>query len=209
MAEATLAPRSRTKRDRVRAVARRLFVEAGFAGTSMEAIAAAAGVSKPTLYRYYENKEALFADVLRDLSVRRIWSDLPPVTGQTAITDRAELAAILLAIAQSALAHLLDPTYLGLLRVLIAEIPRFPQLAGLFRSSVLQEGPRVLTPVLDRARAAGVATVPHPEVAARLFVGPLLSYVLAEGLLATPEAARPPSPEELAALVDLFVAAIT
>ena len=53
-------------------MAQRLFVESGFAGTSMDAIAAAAQVSKPTLYRYYQNKEALFADVLGDLTVRSV-----------------------------------------------------------------------------------------------------------------------------------------
>ncbi len=206
---ATTSPRTRLKRERVRAVAQELFIQAGFAGTSMDAIAEAAGVSKPTLYRYYQNKEALFADVLRELSVRRVWSEAPPVTEDTVISSRDELRAILLALAQSALPHLLDPTYLGLLRVLIAEIPRFPQLAELFRASVLQEGPRVLSTVLERARAAGVVRLPHPEVAARLFVGPLLSYVLGEGLLAPPEGTHQPALDELRALVDLFVAAIT
>jgi AcrR family transcriptional regulator len=209
MVEATTARRTQVKREQVRAVAQRLFVESGFAGTSMDAIATAAGVSKPTLYRYYQNKEALFADVLRDLSGQHIWRDAPPVTEETVIRSRAELAQVLVALAQSAVPRLLDPTYLGLLRVLIAEIPRFPQLAGLFRVAVLEEGARVLVTVLDRARVAGVVRVPHPEVAARLFVGPLLSYALSEGLLNTSASARPPTTEELATLVDLFIRAIT
>jgi TetR/AcrR family transcriptional regulator, mexJK operon transcriptional repressor len=200
---------SQIKREHVRAVAQQLFGKSGFAGTSMDAIAATAEVSKPTLYRYYENKEELFADVLRDLTIRRVWSDVPPVTAETAVASRAELARILLALAQSALPHLLDPTYLGLLRVLIAEIPRFPQLADVFRASVLEEGPRVLLAVLDRARAAGVVRLRHPEVASRLFVGPLLSYMLSNGLLNSPVNARPPATEEVATLVDLFITAIT
>lgn len=84
-------------------------------------------------------------------------------------------------IARSAVVHLLDPTYLGLLRVLIAEIPRFPHLAQLFRPSVLEEGPHVVSSVLDRARAAGVVTIAHPDVAARLFVAPLLMDVRCRG----------------------------
>jgi TetR/AcrR family transcriptional regulator, mexJK operon transcriptional repressor len=205
----TVPRRSQLKREHVRAVAQRLFVDGGFAGTSMDAVAAAAGVSKPTLYRYYQSKEALFAEVLRDLSVRRVWQDSPPVTAATPITTRAQLHAALLAIARSVVPRLLDPTYLGLLRVLIAEIPRFPHLADLYREAVLQEGPRVLSAVLGRARAAGLVAIPRPEVAARLVIGPLLSYVLTEGLLATPETARLPSIEDLSALVDLVIAALT
>ena len=174
----------------------------------MDAIAAAAEVSKPTLYRYYQDKEALFADVLRDLGVRRVWRQEPPVSEEASLTTRSDLVDALVSLAESALSRLLDPTYLGLLRVLIAEIPRSPQLAQLFRAAVLEEGPRVVTPLLERARAANLVRLPHPEVASRLFVGPLLSYVLSDGLLAGPESSRQPTSEELAKLVDLFVTAI-
>ena len=206
---ATSPSRSEVKRERVRDAAQRLFVQLGFEGTSMDAIAAGAGVSKPTLYRYYENKEALFADVLRALSVRRVWSDVPPAVLELPITSRAELATIFLALAQSALPHLLDPTYLGLLRVLIAESPRFPQLAQLFRASVIQEGPHVLTTVVERAHAAGLIKAAHPRVALRLFLGPLLMYVLGDGLLMPIDGPLQPPQAEIAALVELFVRAIT
>lgn len=47
--------------------AAKLFAERGFDATSMDALAAAAGVTKPTLYRYFDNKEALFAAALQSL----------------------------------------------------------------------------------------------------------------------------------------------
>ncbi len=209
MKATSIEARSQVKRERVRAAARQLFVQAGFSDTSMDEIAAAAGVSKPTLYRYYQDKEALFADVLRELSVRRVWWQEPPVPEGARLSSRAELAEALVSIADSVLSHLLDPTYLGLLRVLIAEIPRSPQLASLFRASVVEGGPRVLTPVLERARASGLVKTPHPEAAARLLVGPLLGYILADGLLVAPEDVRKPTRDELARRVDLLVDAIT
>lgn len=175
----------------------------------MDAIAAGARVSKPTLYRYFQNKDALFADILRDLTRQRIWNDIPEDALQIAIVSREELATTLLAVARSVIAQLMTPTYLGLLRVLIAEVPRFPHLAQLFRASVLEEGPRLLSPVFDRARAAGVVTLPHAGVAARLFVGPLLLYVFADGLISTTDVPRQPTLEDLTALVDLFITAIT
>jgi TetR/AcrR family transcriptional repressor of mexJK operon len=50
--------------------AARLFAERGFDATSMDALAAAAGVTKPTLYRHFDNKEALFAAALQSLLER-------------------------------------------------------------------------------------------------------------------------------------------
>ena len=207
--ERSATPRSRAKRERVRAVAQQLFVQQGFEGTSMDAIAIAVGVSKPTLYRYYQNKESLFADVLRDLTVRRVWSDVPPVLLDLPITNRIELRQNLIALAQSAVHHLLDPTYLGLLRVLIAEIPRFPTLAPLFRSTVLEEGPHLVSSVLARAYATGIIARPPTEAALRLFVGPLLSYVLSHGLLTPQDAATEPALDDLVVHVDLFLTAMT
>ncbi len=49
-----------------------LFVEKGYAGTRLDDVAAHAGVSKGTLYLYFENKEDLFKAVVRDNVVARI-----------------------------------------------------------------------------------------------------------------------------------------
>src|SRR5579884_539065 len=70
MAERTVTSRAQKKREQIRAAAQRLFLRHGFVGTSTDAIMAEAGVaSKETLYRYYPNKEELFADVLRHLTL--------------------------------------------------------------------------------------------------------------------------------------------
>ncbi len=62
-----LTPRAKAKRDQIREGAQRVFLERGFAGTSTDAIASEAGVSKQTLYVYYASKEELLADVLQHL----------------------------------------------------------------------------------------------------------------------------------------------
>src|SRR5215469_10259370 len=64
-----LSPRTQLKRERIHQAAQALFMQQGFEATSMDTLALAAGVSKPTLYRYYHNKEALFITVLEQLAV--------------------------------------------------------------------------------------------------------------------------------------------
>jgi TetR/AcrR family transcriptional regulator len=51
--------------ERILAAAARLFAEAGYAGTSMQAVARAAGVSKSNVFHHFPGKEALFAEVIR------------------------------------------------------------------------------------------------------------------------------------------------
>lgn len=62
----------------------------------------------------------------------------------------------------------------------------------------------MLTTLLMRAEAQGVARVGDPEMAARLFLGPILTYALLDGLLAAGEPAVP-SPERLNVMIDLFM----
>src|SRR5881227_2093140 len=75
-----LTLRAQARRNAIHAAAQELFVQHGFEGTSMDAIAVAANVSKQTLYRYYQNKEALFIATLRQL-----------VLGHTSTATFAEL----------------------------------------------------------------------------------------------------------------------
>lgn len=60
--------RAAEKRRRILDAARLLFVRDGLRGTTMEALARAAGVAKPTLYGYFSDKDAVFSALLDDLS---------------------------------------------------------------------------------------------------------------------------------------------
>ncbi|MCG8349241.1 MAG: TetR/AcrR family transcriptional regulator, partial [Chloroflexales bacterium] len=79
------------KREQIRNGARRLFLEQGFAGSSTDAIAAAAEVSKQTLYSYYPSKEELLADVLKQLVDDLPHGDLPLTVEALSIDDHETL----------------------------------------------------------------------------------------------------------------------
>ena len=68
--EAAKPPARLRKAERKRQLlghAKQLFVTLGYQATTTEKIAAAAGVSEPVLYRHFENKKALFLEVLREI----------------------------------------------------------------------------------------------------------------------------------------------
>lgn len=204
-----LPPRMRAKQDQIRAAAQELFLERGFAGTSTDAISSEAGVSKETLYRHFPSKEELLADCLDHLVADFSMGELFAADGSQPINDRDDLRNALLGLAQGLVENLMQPDYLALARVIITETPRLPQLGNIFRSAVPENAFRSITNLLEKAQRAQVARVADAEAAARTFVGPLLTYVLIDGLLVGEGPIRRPQPDRIEAIVDLYLQAIT
>lgn len=201
--------RKQLKRDQIRIGARRLFLEQGFAGTSTDAIAAAASVSKQTLYAYYPTKEDLLADVLQHLL-----DGLPHDSFLTSLNDRPiddseTLQVLLVDLAQRMIGSIMQPDYIALMRVLIAEAPRLPQLSHLFTSTAPERAFRSIAILLREAHRSGVVNIPDVDAATRLFIGPLLTYAILDGLFVPDGPPRPPAPERITALIDLFMQSIT
>src|SRR5256885_483362 len=138
--ESEESARAHAKREQIRAAAQRLFLELGYERASMDAIAATAQVSKQTLYRYYATKERLFVDVLRALTVERFQRDAPVAFTDQPITSVGALQAALVSFATTAVEHVFSPEYVALLRTLIAEASRFPQIGSQFRSALIGQG---------------------------------------------------------------------
>jgi AcrR family transcriptional regulator len=198
--------RTKLKREQILAAARRLFLQHGFAQTSTEAIRLEAGVSKETLYRYYASKEDLFADVLRQLTLEQI-----PTLQMERIPDpldRESVRAALLQLIQDLVAAMMQPEYLALLRIIVAETPRFPQVGALFRATVPEQSLVSLAALFRQMRDQQQGRALDEEAAARMVLGSLLTYALLDGLLETSGPPSLPQPERLAAIVDLVLPAI-
>src|SRR5215831_5653920 len=139
--------RAEKKRAQIRMAAKELFLRSGFQGTSTDAIAAAASISKETLYRYYPRKEDLFVDVLRSLTVERaVWLRLieRPIEPRNA----RQLRVLLRSAVQGLLETMLQAEYLAMLRLIVAESPRFPELGDGFRQTVLEPGSTYIATLL-------------------------------------------------------------
>ena len=183
----------------IRTAARQLFLQRGFLQTNTDAIAAAAGVSKATVYTRYQRKEELLADVLDDLinelTANEVSSPLP--TTQDVLRKQLNL------LARTTVAQLMHPDYLQLVRILIAEMATQPDLGELFVKSVPRPLLARIASLLEGAEHAGLIHLSNPLVTARAFIGPILTFVLMDGLLA--RVPHQPNDEQLSQLVDLFL----
>ena len=200
--------RAWAKREQVLAGARRAFLREGFAATSTDAIAAEAKVSKRTLYSYYPGKEELFADVLRRLTIENPQTQVLASVEEMEPMGLAELREALVVLATKVVSTMMDPDYLALLRTIIADTHRFPQLGEIYRSTVPERGFRVFLNLMERMRDRGTVDVPDAEAATRLFFGPIVTYTLLDGLFKPGEQPHPPAPEKIEHIVDLYMKAI-
>ncbi len=202
------SPRALLKREQILHGAQRLFLARGYTGTSTDAIAKAAGISKETLYAYYPNKEALFAAVLQHvMDVLEDGQQFKEIE-HTMLDSSDAFRQALIHLAQRILSSAMQPDYLALVRIVLAESMRVPQLGSLFRSSIPIRGQAYLSALLEHARQRQLIEVEDVQVAAHMFIGSLLSYIIFDGLVLTDEAPRQPDQSQITMIVTLFCKAL-
>jgi TetR/AcrR family transcriptional regulator, mexJK operon transcriptional repressor len=122
----TVSSPSVDKAAAVLAGAREIFLALGFSASTTDMIQQAAGVSKSTVYSHYPNKEALFAAMVEAECQHSI-----ETLRKLKFSDKG-LEPILQETACAYLDIVLAPESLALFRVVVAEAPRFPELARRF-----------------------------------------------------------------------------
>jgi len=142
--------------------AKHLFLERGYAGTSMDAVAAAAPVSKRTLYQYFPGKEDLFGAVIDS-----VWSGL----GGTAVPAGEDPRAVLRGFVERLIAHWEHPDVIPLLRLIMAEAPRAPELSAAYYARGKAPAVATLADYLRPLAARGGLATADPELAAVQFLG--------------------------------------
>jgi AcrR family transcriptional regulator len=162
----TLEQAAQLDRD-VRQSALGMFLEHGYEGTSMDAIAAAAGTTKASLYARFASKEALFSSVLEWAVQRSDWPLPEPDP-----PDLDDLEGALTAIANAALRRALHPAMIDLSRIAIAQAARFPNVARLTHSDAVWPRQQLVVEVLNRHAATGAIVVGDDvEILAEHFLG--------------------------------------
>lgn len=194
-----LSPRAQAKRRQITDAARALFLSQGFARTSMDAVTAEAGVSKQTLYAYFASKdELLIAIVAEALQTLGSQQGVPPVR------TRQELRATLIGFGERLLDTMLREESIAILRLLLGEAAHVPELRSTFLEALPYQLIGRATAILHGAAANGVIVLDHPDISARMLLGPLMSYVVFGGLMSN-DAPQRPGIETIEWLVDAYL----
>lgn len=191
----------RRKEDRpkeITAAALAAFAERGYAATRVDDVAKRAGVSKGLLYLYFKTKEDLFKAVIRSFVV-------PRIDALTAIIDSSEMSAEdFLRGPFLEFAKTLPGSPISILvRLMIAEGPKHPDLLQFYWDNVVSRGLAAITVLLERGvqngefRRTVVNDLPH------LFIMPVMFSVIFKLLF---EKQCPDTDVMIEAQVDLLIA---
>lgn len=130
--------------------AKHVFGESGYAGTKLEDVARRAGVSKGTLYLYFDSKEALFRAMVRAKVVAALAH-----AEQTVRTFDGSSRELLVILISSMYRRLRDDGMARVGRVVQAELPSFPELAQFYFEEVILRSRRLVSRVLERGVESG------------------------------------------------------
>ncbi len=161
MSEDTTQPVS--KKDQIIHAALAEFRENGFAAVSMDRVSTRAGVSKRTVYKYFESKDQLFLAI-----IVQMWEQ---ISARVKVRYRpgVDIRTLLTALAEAKGQVLTDAEVMATSRLVVSEIIRSPELADETQNKL--EYRAVFVDMLRAATADGQLEIPDPEEAADEFLG--------------------------------------
>jgi TetR/AcrR family transcriptional regulator, mexJK operon transcriptional repressor len=173
--------RSARKRRVVVDAATTLFLRHGYLGTSMDQIAAFAAVSKPTVYKFFPDKEQLFTAIVLE-TLDRAGAPFLAELSLLAETRFGQLPDDLRDLARQYLATVTQPAVLQLRRLVIGASPQLPALASAYYERAPEQALRTLADCFRRLAERGLLRAPDPDQAAAHFAFLVLGRALDKSL---------------------------
>jgi len=174
---ALLKPGFQKKRQEILKAALALFGQAGYSGTTMDDIASRMGFSKAALYQYFKNKEELFTALIQESGMMSL------VTGISVQGPAEDFTSTMEKIGSGFMEMYRERGRLDLLRTVICESPRFPEAGRLLYEQAINRGAGRVAGYLGEMKETGELREINPKLAARAFLGMLLSFVLVDSLI--------------------------
>ncbi|WGL16239.1 TetR/AcrR family transcriptional regulator [Microbulbifer bruguierae] len=186
-------PKDPAKRQAILDAAKNLFLAHGFTGTSMDAVASEAGVSKLTVYNHFSDKETLFTS-----AIEAKCANVMPVV-MFNLEPGAAAAEMLQKIGEAFLQMLYHEDTLKLMRLISAVGSQDQTMANLFFEAGPMRTRGEMIRFLSRARDLGQLQVHDPHRASELFFGMLQGGCTHIQIMLG--CSEPPSTQEIAAHV--------
>jgi TetR/AcrR family transcriptional regulator, mexJK operon transcriptional repressor len=186
-------------------VATRLFLKRGYDATSLDAVAEAARVSKPTVYSRYGDKRGLFAAVLR----REISRWLAPLAeaAETQLSSSSDISVEqrLVDVGREMLTFTCGPDAVAFGRMLTAQAMNFPEIAKLAEEEGWSKAVSTTARFFDHLVAQGALDVEDTGIAAEVFLNFVVGHPHRVATFGTPLEMKP-AEKRMRAAIKLFLA---
>jgi AcrR family transcriptional regulator len=150
-----------------------LFVEKGFSATRADEVAARAGVSKGTLFLYFQSKEDLFKAVVRE----NIANKFP--TWQEEFVSFEGSSADMLRYAMTSWWQRIGKTRAsGITKLVMSEAQNFPEIAEFYQEEVIKPGNAMIRRILERGVQSGEFRELDLEQAVHIIVAPMIFLMM-------------------------------
>ncbi|QBD80287.1 TetR family transcriptional regulator [Ktedonosporobacter rubrisoli] len=159
------------KQEAIKVAARELFLQHGYANTTMEMVAARAGVSIMTLYRHFRSKDILFQAMIEHLCCHQA----KPARETFWVGSPAE---VLHRLGQVRLSQILDPDEIALYRVIIGAQEQFPEVGQMYYHLRYEKVVEPLSRYFTQLDQQGSLHIPDPASSARVFLSLLQGTII-------------------------------
>ncbi|WP_339034491.1 TetR/AcrR family transcriptional regulator [Bradyrhizobium symbiodeficiens] len=172
------ATRAQERRAAIVDAAMEEFIARGFAATRLDDIAKRAGVAKGTIYLHFKDKESMFEELVRIIIVPVVarLTALPPPTGS--VRDLIE------AFAGNFLKEVIGTRRGDLVRLIVAEGPRFPAVADFYYREVVSRGIAAMRALIELGIARGEIREKDLARYPQILVAPAMIAVIWQSLFA-------------------------
>jgi AcrR family transcriptional regulator len=159
-----------------------VFADKGLRTATMQEIAEAAGITKGTIYLYFESKEALFVE-----TVRAQFEEIEALFPAIALEPDTDPEQLMRVLGRAFLDVVMTPKVARTVPLVIAEYNRLPMLKELYLTELIDRLDGPVAAYIAVARQAGVLRDIDPHIAARLVLGSFLIFVLTQEVLCAKE----------------------
>lgn len=164
----------RSKRKQIVAAAIKVFLAHGYAATTLQKVAEEAQVIRATIYSHFADKDELFKAIIEELTVNKLGEDFRE---RVMNASPREFVYIMRDFVK---ARKQDKEYLALLRTVIGESERFPELARLYFQTVYSYGMKTAHAYFEQHPELGVK---NPQALTAVVGGSMMAHLIQQELL--------------------------